>query len=450
MLRFLRPPVLLLSLLALLWSTTASQACGRRAKYCGPSYPSWPVPYCVPYYYPSCGPAWYAPATQTQSQTQTRVQNYPPTNLPAAAWMQKPVSQWPQIVLTNYAEFDGHAPFGKPGDSFASSFLIQTSTGEVFLVTSAHLITDERNCNPPIPVGQLDGMLKAWYAYPRGDYDTRIAARGLASPALDNSYLDWLVLKIDLPRDRIPFQPLSIRKTPVQPGERIYFVATPYRGPGSDRSQNVYPGRVGQRSNDGYTFSFVLDDSVNRRGFSGAPIIDANGYLVGSHGMGDYAEAFAPAYPLLEKGGEPSIRPRDDKDKGKEPSIRDDKDKGKEPSIRDDKKDKGKEPSIRDDKKDAVPPRDESRSEASATLIVSLPADARLFVGSYLTRSTSAQRTFISPPLQPGKQYHYTLTAEVQRDGQVHSLRKQVPVAAGREVRIDFDFDQPVRATRLP
>src|SRR5262245_2392450 len=78
-------------------------------------------------------------------------------------------------------------------------------------------------------------------------------------------------------------------------------------------------------------------------------------------------------------------------------------------------------------------------SPAPATVIVSLPADATLTVDNYATRSTSATRTFVSPALQPGKDFNYTLKAEIVRDGQTLTAMQTVKVRAGEETRVSFD-----------
>jgi uncharacterized protein (TIGR03000 family) len=72
---------------------------------------------------------------------------------------------------------------------------------------------------------------------------------------------------------------------------------------------------------------------------------------------------------------------------------------------------------------------------ASATLIVNLPADAKLTVDGVVTKSTSAVRRFSTPPLEPGKEYGYTLRAEIPNDGPVEVVTKRVVVRAGQETR---------------
>lgn len=68
---------------------------------------------------------------------------------------------------------------------------------------------------------------------------------------------------------------------------------------------------------------------------------------------------------------------------------------------------------------------------APALMVVTLPADATLKVDDYQTVSTSETRVFTTPDLQPGKEYSYTLTAEVIRDGKPVKVAQVVKVRAG-------------------
>src|SRR5437667_464985 len=52
---------------------------------------------------------------------------------------------------------------------------------------------------------------------------------------------------------------------------------------------------------------------------------------------------------------------------------------------------------------------------APATILVSLPAEAKLTVDGTTTTSTSATRLFVSPALEQGKEYFYTLQADLTR-----------------------------------
>jgi uncharacterized protein (TIGR03000 family) len=72
----------------------------------------------------------------------------------------------------------------------------------------------------------------------------------------------------------------------------------------------------------------------------------------------------------------------------------------------------------------------------AATIVVNLPADARLMVDDKPTTSTGERRVLVSPDLTPGKEYYYTLKAEAMRDGQTVKVEQRVDVRAGRETPV--------------
>jgi uncharacterized protein (TIGR03000 family) len=76
---------------------------------------------------------------------------------------------------------------------------------------------------------------------------------------------------------------------------------------------------------------------------------------------------------------------------------------------------------------------------APATIIVSLPADATLSIDDAVTSSTSDRRVFVSPELNPGREYHYTLKAEWNRDGKAVVVTKEVAVSAGNETTVTME-----------
>lgn len=74
-----------------------------------------------------------------------------------------------------------------------------------------------------------------------------------------------------------------------------------------------------------------------------------------------------------------------------------------------------------------------------ATVIVDLPADADLYVDGIKANVTSARRKVVSPPLQAGLDYVYTLKAEALRDGKPVTQTKQVTIRAGAVTQVRFD-----------
>jgi uncharacterized protein (TIGR03000 family) len=84
----------------------------------------------------------------------------------------------------------------------------------------------------------------------------------------------------------------------------------------------------------------------------------------------------------------------------------------------------------------------------TATIVVNLPAQATLTIDGAATRSTSATRVFVTPALEDGKEYYYTLTAEMVRDGQKVTATRKVAVRAGEESRVSLEFPVASVASR--
>jgi uncharacterized protein (TIGR03000 family) len=82
-------------------------------------------------------------------------------------------------------------------------------------------------------------------------------------------------------------------------------------------------------------------------------------------------------------------------------------------------------------KKPATKGEGEGMAPAPATIVVDLPADAKLLIDDAKTTSTGTSRVFVSPELNPGKAYHYTLKAEVVRNGKPVKMEKVIEVKAG-------------------
>ena len=97
-------------------------------------------------------------------------------------------------------------------------------------------------------------------------------------------------------------------------------------------------------------------------------------------------------------------------------------------------------------------PKEKGKEEAStpspATIVVSLPADAKLVVDGNATRSTSDRRTFVTPALDNGSDYVYTLRAEIVRDGQVAVQTQDITVRGGQTTEVSFTFASQSVASR--
>lgn len=78
-----------------------------------------------------------------------------------------------------------------------------------------------------------------------------------------------------------------------------------------------------------------------------------------------------------------------------------------------------------------------------ATVTVTLPADAKLLFNDSPAAGTGTVRTFYTTLLVPGRDYEYTLTAQVVRDGQAKVVTERVLVRGGQNTKVTLDPTPP-------
>jgi len=90
------------------------------------------------------------------------------------------------------------------------------------------------------------------------------------------------------------------------------------------------------------------------------------------------------------------------------------------------------------------PPKGGGKEEVKvpATIVLTLPADAKVTIDGVATTSTSATRTFVTPELDQEKAFVYTLSAQIVRDGQTLTVSEKVTVRAGEETRVNFSNEK--------
>jgi uncharacterized protein (TIGR03000 family) len=99
-------------------------------------------------------------------------------------------------------------------------------------------------------------------------------------------------------------------------------------------------------------------------------------------------------------------------------------------------------------KEEKKKPSEEASTSSPATIVVSLPAEAKLTVDGNATRSTTDRRTFTTPALEAGQTFVYSLRAEIVRDGQVAEQIQEVAVRAGETTNVSFTFASQGVASR--
>jgi len=94
--------------------------------------------------------------------------------------------------------------------------------------------------------------------------------------------------------------------------------------------------------------------------------------------------------------------------------------------------------------KKVMPKKQEEEVSAPATIVVTLPVDAELTFDGNATTSTSARRVFVTPALETGADYTYTLRAQVGETAQTRT----VTVRSGETTNVSFAFDAQGVASR--
>jgi len=88
------------------------------------------------------------------------------------------------------------------------------------------------------------------------------------------------------------------------------------------------------------------------------------------------------------------------------------------------------------------------RASDAATVVVQMPADARLFVEGQRLRVDPTTNSFKTPALEKDARYLYTLKIEVTRDGRTVTESKDIEVAAGATTRVRFS-EPPADGARV-
>jgi uncharacterized protein (TIGR03000 family) len=99
-----------------------------------------------------------------------------------------------------------------------------------------------------------------------------------------------------------------------------------------------------------------------------------------------------------------------------------------------------------------VPAKDDSTSIVPADgvlLLVSVPADAKVFVNGSATSSTGSLRRFVSRGLADGAVYDYTVKVVLDDAEEPTELIKTVSVSAGERSELSFVEEQPTTSLTL-
>jgi hypothetical protein len=185
-----------------------------------------------------------------------------------ARWAATSPAKWPQISLGNSAEFKGHTPLNA-----GNAFFIRTRSGNVVAGTARHLIGEDGGVTPAVKLSEFDSSLIKWEVAPRIDASKPAHIRSLHT-ASETS--DWMLLKL-APEDvaKLPAEALAPRLTILAKDETVYLVGS---GIGV-ANQQIHAAKVLEA--DDLSIKAKLEKPIDLTGYSGSPVIDKNGCLVG-------------------------------------------------------------------------------------------------------------------------------------------------------------------------
>ncbi len=77
----------------------------------------------------------------------------------------------------------------------------------------------------------------------------------------------------------------------------------------------------------------------------------------------------------------------------------------------------------------------------STLLSVNVPTEAKVFVNDLATKSAGSDRRYMSRGLSAGREYTYTVRAEIERDGKLLTETKTVKLQGGQASDLSFTFE---------
>jgi hypothetical protein len=190
-----------------------------------------------------------------------------PATQPAhSAWIDKNPAQWPQLLLTNDAHFKDNSEMVG-----ASGFIMILPDGTNVAATARHVLMD-------IKLADVEKKINSWTMSPPTMAQKKVYLSGLAIDPVKGEMYDWLLLTPANANGPFPSMPLPARAEPVKVGDTVYVVGISL---GDKSAQEVFKGKV--VSQDGNQFFYELPQVVETQGFSGSPVIDQDGQVVGIH-----------------------------------------------------------------------------------------------------------------------------------------------------------------------
>jgi hypothetical protein len=174
-----------------------------------------------------------------------------------------------QILLTNQYNLNESSSFG------ASSFLVKAKN-DTLLCTAKHLLGDAMGIIPEVKTDKFNSVLVSWKAFPRGDKLSKDTITGTKLVNEKIADVDIILQECKLGESNNIIA-LTPRFTRAKKGERFEIIGCEYTD--FDCHQRSYYATM-----DSYESGLIALKSETKfeaTGFSGAPVIDSKGLVIG-------------------------------------------------------------------------------------------------------------------------------------------------------------------------
>ncbi len=177
-----------------------------------------------------------------------------------------------QVLLTNWAEFKEHT-----GLNGASAFVINYRNKH-YVVSAKHLIGTDGGVEPEIKPAELMDYLLSWKLFPRVPVKEASDTVVIAKEKL-NYNTDKDILLLPIANRPLEILPLTVNFEMPKKGDKLYIIGCPYSE--ENCKQNVYELTYDSYEADLGVMLAISKDTFQLAGFSGAPLLNAKGEVVG-------------------------------------------------------------------------------------------------------------------------------------------------------------------------
>lgn len=179
-----------------------------------------------------------------------------------------------QILLTNKAKFKEH----KEELEGASSFLINYNN-KVYAVTAKHLLGEEMGIEPEINIKDLSKYYISWTMFPRIPINPKNDTVRIGKPTLNYEALNTDIMLLEIVNINFNTTPLNPQFNLRTKGDKLYIVGCPYSQ--TNCRQNIYEISYDSYDPEPSMLNCIIKKKVELSGFSGAPVLDSKGNVVG-------------------------------------------------------------------------------------------------------------------------------------------------------------------------